>query len=88
MAETTLSVRLPAEIGARLARLAKSASVSQSKLVAQAIVAYLDEQERQLEKIREGLADVKAGRVFSHGEVMRWLNSWGNEHELPPPKSG
>ena len=62
--------------------------MSQSKLVAQAIVAYLDEQERQLEKICVAPADAKAGRVFPDGEVTRWLDSWGTEHELPPPRSG
>jgi predicted transcriptional regulator len=88
MTETTLSVRLPAEFGARLDRLARSASVSKSKLAKDAIVAYLDEQERQLEKIREGLDDAEAGRVLSHEVVTRWLESWGTEDELPPPKCG
>jgi RHH-type transcriptional regulator, rel operon repressor / antitoxin RelB len=89
MAETAvLTVRLSAEIEARLDRLARTTSVSKSKLAADAIVAYLDEQERQLEKIREGLADAKAGRVVAHEDVARWLDSWGTEEELPPPKCG
>jgi predicted transcriptional regulator len=86
MAETaTLTLRLPTEIGARLERLAKTTSLSKSKLAAEAIVAYLDEQEHQLQKIREGLADAEAGRIVSHEEVARWLESWGTEDELPPP---
>jgi predicted transcriptional regulator len=89
MADTaTLTVRLPTEIEARLERLAKTTSLSKSKLAKDAIVAYLDEQENQLEKIREGLADAEAGRVVSHEEVARWLDSWGTENELPPPKCG
>jgi predicted transcriptional regulator len=88
MAETTLSVRLPAEIGARLDRLARETSISKSRLAKDAIVAYLDEQEHQLERIREGLADAAAGRVIPHDEVARWLESWGTENELPPPKCG
>jgi predicted transcriptional regulator len=89
MADTaTLTVRLPTEIEARLERLAKTTSLSKSKLAKDAIVAYLDEQEHQLEKIREGLADAEAGRVVSHEEVARWLDSWGTENELPPPKCG
>jgi predicted transcriptional regulator len=64
MADTaTLTVRLPTEIEARLDRLAKTTSISKSRLAADAIVAYLDEQEHQLERIREGLADAEAGRV-------------------------
>jgi predicted transcriptional regulator len=89
MADTaTLTVRLPTEIEARLERLAKTTSLSKSKLAKDAIVAYLDEQEHQLEKIREGLADAEAGRGVSHEEVARWLDSWGTENELPPPKCG
>lgn len=89
MADTaTLTVRLPTEIEARLDRLAKTTSISKSRLGADAMVAYLDEQEHQLERIREGLADAEAGRVVSHGEVARWLDSWGSEDELPPPKCG
>jgi predicted transcriptional regulator len=89
MAETaTLTIQLSAEIEARLERLARTASVSKSRLAAAAIVAYVDEQERQLERIREGLADAKAGRVVTHEDVARWLDSWGTENELPPPKCG
>ena len=86
MADTsTLTVRLPIEIEARLA---ETVSVSKSRLAAHATLAYLDEQEQQLGKIRKGLADAEAGRVVSHEEVARWLDSWGSEDELPPPKCG
>ena len=87
MADTaTLSVCLPTEIEARLDRLARTTSVKKSRLAADAILAYLNEQEHQLEKIRQGLADAEAGRVVSNDEVARWLDSWGRENELPPPK--
>jgi RHH-type transcriptional regulator, rel operon repressor / antitoxin RelB len=76
MAETTLNVPLPAEVGARLERLARDTSISKSKLAKDAIVTYLDDQERQLEKIREGMADAAAGRVVANDEVARWLDSW------------
>jgi RHH-type transcriptional regulator, rel operon repressor / antitoxin RelB len=89
MAETaTLTVQLPAEIDARLESLARTASVSKSRLAADAIAAWLDAQEHQLAKIREGLADAKAARVVAHDEVVRWLESWGTEDELPPPQCG
>ena len=35
--------------------------------------------------VEEGLADVRAGRVVEGKAVMRWLESWGSENELPPP---
>lgn len=36
--------------------------------------------------VEEGLADVQAGRVVDGESVLRWLQSWGADHELPPPK--
>jgi predicted transcriptional regulator len=35
----------------------------------------------------EGLADIEAGRVVSHDEVARWLDTWGTPDEAPPPAS-
>jgi predicted transcriptional regulator len=37
--------------------------------------------------VEEGLADLRAGRVMEGDQVMRWLESWGTEHELPPPRA-
>jgi predicted transcriptional regulator len=36
--------------------------------------------------VEEGLADIRAGRVVDGDQVMRWLEGWGTEHELPPPR--
>ncbi len=35
--------------------------------------------------IAEAEADVAAGRVVSHDEVVKWLRSWGTADELPCP---
>ncbi len=37
--------------------------------------------------VEEGLADAKAGRLVDGESVMRWLESWGTDHELPPPRA-
>jgi hypothetical protein len=42
---------------------------------------------REIERIREGLADAEAGRLVAHEDVLRWLDSWGTENELPPPNA-
>jgi predicted transcriptional regulator len=36
--------------------------------------------------MREGEADIAAGRVIPHGEVAKWLRTWGKPGEPPPPK--
>jgi predicted transcriptional regulator len=33
----------------------------------------------------EAEADVEAGRVVSHEDVVKWLKSWGKPDELPRP---
>ena len=33
----------------------------------------------------EAEADVAAGRVVPHEDVRKWLLSWGQPDELPPP---
>jgi predicted transcriptional regulator len=35
--------------------------------------------------IAEAEADVAAGRVVPHDEVVKWLRSWGTPNELPWP---
>ncbi|MGB0683084.1 MAG: hypothetical protein ACPGOV_10270 [Magnetovibrionaceae bacterium] len=35
--------------------------------------------------IREGIADLDAGRTIAHEEMKAWLESWGSKAELDPP---
>jgi predicted transcriptional regulator len=36
--------------------------------------------------VEEGLADAKAGRLVEGESLMRWLESWSTDNELPPPR--
>ena len=45
----------------------------------------IDEEEEE-RAIAEAEADVAAGRVVPHDEVVKWLKSWGTPDELPCPK--
>ena len=40
------------------------------------------------EAIAEAEADVAAGRVVPHEDVVKWLESWGTPDELPCPVPG
>ena len=35
--------------------------------------------------IDEAEADIAAGRIVPHDEVVKWLRSWGTPDELPCP---
>jgi len=82
----TVSVRLTPAVKRQLQRLAKSTGRSANYLVADAIEVYVREQERQLDSIRRGFAEVAAGHYIPHEAMKAWLLSLGSDHELPPPK--
>ena len=46
------------------------------------------DQDAEARAIAEAEADVAAGRVVPHEEVVKWLRSWGTPDELlcPVPK--
>ena len=46
----------------------------------------IDEEEERAIAEAEAEADVAAGRVVPHEEVVKWLKSWGTPDELPCPK--
>lgn len=84
-ATTTFTIRVPTSVKRRLDKLAKATSRTRSWLAADAVTAYVTEQDWQLAEIEEGIKDAAAGRVASHEEVKRWLNSWGTDNEKAPP---
>ncbi|WP_413208422.1 hypothetical protein [Rhodospirillum sp. A1_3_36] len=36
--------------------------------------------------ILEGIAAADAGLLIPHEDMKAWLESWGTDHELPPPQ--
>lgn len=38
--------------------------------------------------VERGLQDIDAGRVMDSREVLEWIESWGTDQELPPPRKG
>ena len=87
MSETTqLTIEVPVAVEERLSKAAQTSSRSKRSLVQAALIAFLDLYDWQIEAIREGIADADAGRVIDHEPVAAWLESWGTENELPPPR--
>lgn len=75
----TVTIQLPIEVQDKLAALAVSTNRSQSWLASQAIVAYVEDQSWQIQKIEEAiaLADSDQAVWISANEVDEWLGSWG-----------
>ena len=71
---TTLTVRLPTELKAQLARLADHTKRKQSFLGMEAIAAYVARELAIVEAIERGRADVRAGRTVSNDEAFRQVD--------------
>ena len=87
MSETTqLIVEVPVAIEERLEEAAQASSRSKKSLIQAALEAFLDLNDWQTKAIEAGVADADAGRVVDHHAVAAWLESWGSDNELPPPR--
>jgi predicted transcriptional regulator len=75
MAETTtITIRVPTELKARLDRLAELTDRSRSYLAAEALDIYARQELEIVEGVLEGITDDEAGRVVSHEEAMARLD--------------
>ena len=69
MSSAPLTVRLPQEVKARLARLSAMTGRTSSFLVAEAISAYVARETEAVDGIKRGLADMKAWRLVPHADA-------------------
>ena len=67
---TPLTIDLPADVQMKLDRLAVETRRSSTSLAREAIAGYVRHQWAIVEGIKQGMADVAAGRVVSHEEAM------------------
>lgn len=82
----TLSIRLDSDIRQRLDALARQSKRSKSFLAAEAIAAFVAQEEWQLGEIKAGMAELDAGQSVSHDEVTGWLRTWGAKKEKTAPR--
>lgn len=84
-----MSIRLQKDLETPLKDLAKKLQRSKNWLINQAVKEFIErghlEEERWAETL-EALDSVEQGKIVGSDEVHEWLDSWGTEHELPPPK--
>lgn len=76
MASSTLTVRVEAEQIKRLEALANSTGRSRSFLAADAIGAYLEINEWQVEGIHKAIKSVDASGGVDHADVKAWVQTW------------
>ena len=83
---TTLSVRIDTDTKKRLESLAKRSRRSKSFLAAEAIAAFVEAESWQLDEIQAGIKELDEGRGVPHGDVAKWLRSWGRKRERKAPR--
>lgn len=85
-ASETFSVRLSPETKRELEEYAKATRRSSAFIVKEAVEAHLAERRAYLAAIEEAIEEADEG-VFVSGEaVIKWMESWGTENELPMPE--
>ena len=83
------SVRLQPEIENPLEKLAHKLDRSKNYLINQAIKEFIARktlEENKWNQTLEALESVKSGRLVEEQDVNEWLDSWGKDTEIKPPK--
>jgi predicted transcriptional regulator len=76
MDKQTVSFRLDAEKVEALDDLAKALDRDRTYLLNEAVEAYLDVQQWQLEHIRAGIREADAGKLIDHAQVKKLAAKW------------
>ena len=69
-ASTTMTIRVRPDVKEKLARIARDTQRSKSFLAGEAVAAYVERELEIIDGIKRGMADVAAGRVVPHEQVM------------------
>lgn len=85
-AQSDLTLRLPTQLVARLEAFAALTGGSAASLVEEALIPFLDYEERKFAATVKAVQRADAGGPFiEHDRVEAWVKSWGTDHELPRP---
>ncbi len=85
---STLSLRVPDEIGKQLEELSQSTGRTRSFLALDALRRYLGQEQWQIEAIQTAVTRADSGTAMyaNHTAVDQWLESWGSDAEGTVPE--
>jgi predicted transcriptional regulator len=86
MGEVPLSLHVDTKLKEKLDNEARLQKVTADDVAQRAISSYLDYLEREREILRERIVEADKGIFISEEAMTRWVESWGTDHELPPPE--
>jgi predicted transcriptional regulator len=84
----TITIRVSSDLRAKLELLAESTRRSKSFLAGEAVSRFVESEAEIIDGIKEGLADIDAGRVVPHDQAMKRIRATiANPRPLPVQKS-
>jgi RHH-type rel operon transcriptional repressor/antitoxin RelB len=86
--DIVVSVRLDSDVVSQLDELAGEMQRSRSFLIAQAVGEFLEREYASLLAVREGEADIEAGRSIEGDEVRVWFEDLKSGRTRVAPASG
>jgi len=84
------SIRLNSDIEKPLVELTKKLDRSKNYIINQAVKEFVARQAMEQDRWQdtlEALNSVKNGKIIDADVVEKWMDSWGNDGELPTPKA-
>jgi predicted transcriptional regulator len=79
------ALNVPEELRERIERAARERNENPSSLIASALNLLLETEQLQTEEVRRR-ATSRSGKTVPNSRVMAWLDTWGPDGEIPPPK--
>lgn len=83
-----ITVTIPDEMAEQVDRLAERLDRPRAWIVEHALSEFVALEEKRHRMTLDGLADADAGKLVEHDDVVAWLDTWGTDHEQPPPSCG
>jgi predicted transcriptional regulator len=80
-----VTTHIPLSLAEKLDKAAARMDRSRGWVMKQALADWLDLEEERHKMTLEGLADVDAGRVIAHEDMLAWARSLGSDNPLPRP---
>ena len=62
-----------------------SENVLSGPFTASSYAAYVEAERWQLDEVEAGLHELEKGRAVAHGDVAKWLRTWGKKRERKAP---
>lgn len=80
-----LTAHIPLSLADKVDALASRIERSRGWVIKQALADWVAQEEERNRLTREAMADVDAGRVIDHQDVLAWAESLDTEKPLPVP---